>query len=141
MLHITRRAIGYCIDLVISFLFYLLFFILLAKLLSLLHMPHSFSTALKDYLNNLTHFQDQFFTFLAFFIFLLLQDLSANNYSVSRRLLNLKLVNDKDITYPGFKQLVVRNLIKAVFFLDVLYYVFFRKMFHDKISKSKIIKI
>lgn len=141
MLHITRRAIGYCIDLVISFLFYLLFFILLAKLLSLLHMPHSFSIALKDYLNNLTHFQDQFFTWVAFFIFLLLQDLSANNYSVSRRLLNLKLVNDKDITYPGFKQLVVRNLIKAVFFLDVLYYVFFRKMFHDKISKSKIIKI
>lgn len=140
MANFSKRFTGYIIDLVISFLFFLIFFILTGLILSVFDINHSFSIQLKKYLNGISQFQDQFFTYIAFFFFLLLQDIVLKSNSISRRILNLKLADTKDGTYPKLKNLVIRNLIKAFFLLDFVYFIFSKKILHDELSKSTVLK-
>lgn len=137
---IVKRLSGYFLDLVISFVCYFLLFILAGLTLSIFDLNTGISLHLKNYLNSISSFQDQLYTYLAFFIFLLLQDLVLKNKAVSRRLLKLQLINDNDPSYPKFKNLVLRNLVKALFIPDLIYFIFYRKILHDKISGSVVLK-
>lgn len=140
MANYSKRVLGYFVDLVTSFLFYILFFILIGLVLNLFGINKGFSGELQKYLNGITQFQDQFFTYLAFFFFLLIQDIVLKNNSISRRIFNLKLVNEDHSTYPKLGILVFRNLIKAFFFFDLIYFIFSKKILHDKLSKSVVLK-
>lgn len=140
MRNFFKRFLGYIIDAVCAFLFYFLFFSLVGLGLSIIDDNQDFSMQLKNYFNRISKFQDQLFTYIAFFCFLLLQDFILKNNSISRRILNLKLVDTIELTYPGFKKLIIRNLIKAFFFLDFVYFIFSRKILHDELSKSTVLK-
>lgn len=120
--------------------FYFLFFSLVGLGSSIIDDNHYFSMQLENYFNRISKFQDQLFTYIAFFCFLPLQDFILKNNSISRRILNLKLVNTIELTYPGFKKLIIRNLIKAFFFLDFVYFIISRKILHDELSKSTVLK-
>ncbi|MBK8610263.1 MAG: RDD family protein [Chitinophagaceae bacterium] len=135
-----KRLIGYLTDLVLSFIFYLSFFILVGLVMNLLVVSEGVSLKLHRYFDNISQFEDQLFTFIAFFLYLLLQDLVLKNKALSRLMLKLKLVNKSDNNYPGLKKLVIRNLVKSFFFIDLIYFVFYRKIAHDRLSGTVVQK-
>ena len=117
---IVKRLPGYFLDLVISFVCYFGLFMIAGLALSLFDLNQGVSLQLKKYLNSISSFQDQLYTYLAFFIFLMFQDIVLKNNAVSRRILKLQLVNIQDRSYPQFKNLVIRNLVKALFIPDLV---------------------
>jgi hypothetical protein len=137
---IVKRIMGYFLDLVISFVCYFLLFVATGLVLSLFDLNQGVSLQLKKYLNSISSYQDQLYTYLAFFIFLLFQDLVLKNKAVSRRILKLQLVKASDRSYPRFKSLVLRNLLKALFIPDLVYFIFSKKLLHDQISGSVVLK-
>ena len=137
---IVKRVPGYFLDLVISFVCYFGLFMIAGLALSLFDLNQGVSLQLKKYLNSISSFQDQLYTYLAFFIFLMFQDIVLKNNAVSRRILKLQLVNINDRSYPQFKNLVIRNLVKALFIPDLVYFIFSKKILHDKISGSVVLE-
>lgn len=140
MKNLVRRIAGYFIDLVISFVFYLLFFSLAGLILKLIGVNKVLNSGLHKYLNSINQVEDQFYTFLAFFLFLMLQDTLLKNNAISRRIVKLRLTDAKSETYPGFKKLVIRNFVKSLLIVDLVYFIFTRKIAHDRLSSSVVLK-